>query len=468
MRKPGFRFLWLMVLGGWLVLGATPGAAYYSPLPATASFTSNSVTRTVYDPSLQQDMGITSSFYGPDAGVVDLQQDRGVIAWIHHNGTAYFVTCCVYAPGDATFKEDTQGPFGSVSQLQVKDGVVVYLVGVQGGTSDIPDPAAMVKFAIYDAARGVWKYKDYELSSGETNFMFVIKDGVVAAKYSIPQSTCISVTLYDPQIGEWSGFGGACCGGLGGPCALMSLTISNGTVYWQFGTGPQSKMGYRDGGWRVDEITQPLAYFAATPQNAWSAPLWVWFTDMSIGAAQWDWKFGDGSTSTERSPHHTYTSGGTFTANLNINSGASNFTRYIKIYPWSALTWSAAYAAMVNQEDLDMLRQYRDEVMPGTTSGRHYRTEIYNNSEAALQVLLQNPELLVTLRKLFLANRDVISEVAGGREGVIKNFGGIDKFLKKFGEKSPPALRALTDNLREEMRQQRKQRENFMGFRLRR
>lgn len=51
----------------------------------------------------------------------------------------------------------------------------------------------------------------------------------------------------------------------------------------------------------------------------------VTFSDSSTGAEQWEWDFGDGTTSTQRSPQHTYASGGTFDVTLVVRNqvGAS-------------------------------------------------------------------------------------------------------------------------------------------------
>lgn len=54
------------------------------------------------------------------------------------------------------------------------------------------------------------------------------------------------------------------------------------------------------------------------------APLTVQFYDLSTNATSWAWDFGDGGTSTEQDPIHTYTTGGTFTVKLTASNGGSN------------------------------------------------------------------------------------------------------------------------------------------------
>ena len=56
-----------------------------------------------------------------------------------------------------------------------------------------------------------------------------------------------------------------------------------------------------------------------------NAPLSVRFTDKSEGATAWKWNFGDGNTSTEQNPLHTYSKAGQYTVTLTIsNSAGSN------------------------------------------------------------------------------------------------------------------------------------------------
>jgi MYXO-CTERM domain-containing protein len=53
------------------------------------------------------------------------------------------------------------------------------------------------------------------------------------------------------------------------------------------------------------------------------APQDIVFTDQSVGATSWLWTFGDGETSTEQSPVHTYQTPGTYSASLEVNGGVA-------------------------------------------------------------------------------------------------------------------------------------------------
>ncbi|WP_342679022.1 PKD domain-containing protein [Methanofollis sp. UBA420] len=77
----------------------------------------------------------------------------------------------------------------------------------------------------------------------------------------------------------------------------------------------------------VRTFEAPAANFTVNPAGGY-APLTVSFTDTSTGdVTGWRWDFGDGSTSTEEHPSHTYASAGTYTVSLMVsNPYASNTT----------------------------------------------------------------------------------------------------------------------------------------------
>ncbi len=67
-----------------------------------------------------------------------------------------------------------------------------------------------------------------------------------------------------------------------------------------------------------DQIPAPVAVFTSDKQ-AGTVPLTVSFTDKSTGdITGWSWEFGDGNTSTEQNPSHTYNTLGIFTVSLTV------------------------------------------------------------------------------------------------------------------------------------------------------
>jgi len=77
----------------------------------------------------------------------------------------------------------------------------------------------------------------------------------------------------------------------------------------------------------------PVAAFRASPTSG-VVPLNVLFTNQSTGTINtFAWNFGDGSTSTQASPSHIYTSQGSFTASLTVTGpgGSSSASRVITV-----------------------------------------------------------------------------------------------------------------------------------------
>ena len=83
-----------------------------------------------------------------------------------------------------------------------------------------------------------------------------------------------------------------------------------------------------DGGSTSDEIeinlkaggSSPIAAFIANTISG-NAPLVVSFTDESTDMpTTWYWTFGDGGTSTEQNPSHTYTVAGAYTVTLAVSN----------------------------------------------------------------------------------------------------------------------------------------------------
>ena len=95
--------------------------------------------------------------------------------------------------------------------------------------------------------------------------------------------------------------------------------------------------------WVADSGNSQAVHLAVAPAANFSAnktkgakPLTVTFTDATTnGPTSWSWSFGDGGTSTARSPRHTYTTGGSFTVALTATNavGSDTCTKsgYIKV-----------------------------------------------------------------------------------------------------------------------------------------
>ena len=72
----------------------------------------------------------------------------------------------------------------------------------------------------------------------------------------------------------------------------------------------------------------PMAKFLAEPITG-QVPLTVQFTDLSTGSpTSWEWLFGDGSTSSDQNPVHTFQQSGSFNVTLKVtnNYGTAKYT----------------------------------------------------------------------------------------------------------------------------------------------
>lgn len=69
-------------------------------------------------------------------------------------------------------------------------------------------------------------------------------------------------------------------------------------------------------------LPRPVANFNATNTTRCQPPLTTSFQDLSTNAVSWLWDFGDGNTSTQQNPAHTYTSYGTFNVVLIVTNSS--------------------------------------------------------------------------------------------------------------------------------------------------
>ncbi len=89
----------------------------------------------------------------------------------------------------------------------------------------------------------------------------------------------------------------------------------------------------------------PVTAFSASPTSG-NAPLTVGFTDQSTGSpTSWKWAFGDGNSSTDKNPEHTYNKTGLYSVALTAsNANGSNAltkTSYIAVSNSLAAAFSA-------------------------------------------------------------------------------------------------------------------------------
>lgn len=105
----------------------------------------------------------------------------------------------------------------------------------------------------------------------------------------------------------------------------VKLTVTNDA-----GSDEKTKAGYINVEESTKDTEKPVAGFDAYVTSG-TAPFNVVFLDESKGEpTSWDWDFGDGATSTQRDPEHTYSEPGSYTVKLTAtnDAGSDEKTKY--------------------------------------------------------------------------------------------------------------------------------------------
>ena len=106
----------------------------------------------------------------------------------------------------------------------------------------------------------------------------------------------------------------------GSPCINTGNNQAPGIPLYDIDEQPRIMGGGIDmGAYEAVGPVLPVALFSASPLSG-PAPLTVNFQDESLGQiASWSWDFGDGGSSTEQHPAHTYTETGSHSVTLTVN-----------------------------------------------------------------------------------------------------------------------------------------------------
>ncbi len=112
--------------------------------------------------------------------------------------------------------------------------------------------------------------------------------------------------------------------------------------------------------------TVPVADFSASATSGCDN-LTVNFTDLTTGSpSTWAWNFGDGNTSTEQNPTHTYSNPGTYTVELTASNTMGN-----DVATYTDLITITATPLVDNPADVTECETY---TLPALTNGDYYAT----------------------------------------------------------------------------------------------
>jgi hypothetical protein len=130
-------------------------------------------------------------------------------------------------------------------------------------------------------------------------------------------------------------------------------------------------------------------------------------------------------------------------------------------------TWDTVYNTLFDSpSDLELFRQFREQILSKTAKGRIYRKLLYKISEKALGVFFNNHELMLEAHDLIQANIDSVSDVLDGYEGIIYNTDGIFGFLDAYASKAPLIMNILAYIVKRDMLRKQRRDDLFFGFRL--
>ncbi|MCU0631578.1 MAG: PKD domain-containing protein [Methanolinea sp.] len=311
----------------------------------------------------------TSWWYYNDEWIWDFGDGSGVTEdypWVEHlyqNPGLYNVTLTVNSP----YGSDTTTKVQFINVTQVLPPEPAFVATPLSGN-------APLEVSFTDTSAGTVTSRLWDFGDG-TSAWANATTGVTHV-YSLPESYSVSLTVGNaggqatevkPDYITVNPFGPP-------PVASFSLSPSIGSApltvsftdlsrgmpsrwEWNFGDGSGSSLQnpvhtytapgkysatltvYNSGGsnslsrtvW-VTAPRSPIAFFI-TDRTMGFAPLTVHFTDRSVGSPiSWAWNFGDGSSSSQKNPTHTYTASGTYSAVLTVQNAAGSSTTSRRIY----------------------------------------------------------------------------------------------------------------------------------------
>jgi immune inhibitor A len=153
----------------------------------------------------------------------------------------------------------------------------------------------------------------------------------------------------------------------------------------------------------------------------------------------------------------------TSVAVTSISSSAPTMTADFFVEP----TWNSVYGRVFDSpSDLVLFRAYRDQFLTKTFKGNFYTHWLYSISVKASEVLLNNPDMMLEAKYLIATNKQAVSSVLDGSEGIIYNTDEIVDFLDGYAKKAPPALKVLAKIVQWDMLRKKRRGDLFLGFRL--
>lgn len=149
----------------------------------------------------------------------------------------------------------------------------------------------------------------------------------------------------------------------------------------------------------VQQPVLPVADFSSSVTSGY-APLSVQFTDLSKNAAGWNWDFGDGTTSSEQSPAHTYSVAGNYNVKLtaaNTNGTNSKAAAINVLEQPAAVLPVANFKSNVTSGSAPLSVQFTDQSENATNWNWDFGDGITSSEQNPVYVYNSTGEYTVTL-----------------------------------------------------------------------
>lgn len=248
--------------------------------------------------------------------VTDLSIQQGIIVWKDKaEWGEYNLAFLTYDPAVGDWRFSASGFNPEIFPHTVSDGIIYWVHKNHG--------EYLLCYCIYDA--GTWRGG----TSGWMPEMPIVeyRDGIITWLRAEPGWWSACYAIYNSISYQWAG-------GCNGTPTEPTILVSDATVTVeepapvQFGNFITS--GYKpDSGWSSG-VTVPVAVLRVSATSG-DAPLMVWFANMSMGAGTIEWDFGDGTTSEEDKPLHTFAAVGVYHVTLTISGRMGTDTDSVDI-----------------------------------------------------------------------------------------------------------------------------------------
>ncbi|HZH64296.1 MAG TPA: PKD domain-containing protein, partial [Flavisolibacter sp.] len=213
------------------------------------------------------------------------------------------------APFPVSFTNNSTGP-----------GTLTYLWNFgDGGTSTLQNPSHVYAASgSYNVSLAVTSSNGCTDTVRRTNFVTIQN---ITTAFTAPDSICVRTpvsftnTSAPAGVSSFWNFGDATSSTAANPVKAFSTAgtyIVQLLQTFSYCTDSFSKP--------ITILPRPAADFTANNRFQCKPPLPVNFTDASANAVSWRWNFGDGATSTQQNPSHTYTAFGNFDVTLIVTN----------------------------------------------------------------------------------------------------------------------------------------------------